>query len=610
MPRIARPDPLPGAIAAPGSPVPQPSGTPHVPRHRHRQYSLDDLGTPLIEAELVVVDLETTGTSADSDAITEIGAVRVRGGEITGEFRTFVDPQRPIPAYIASLTGITDASVAGAPTIDVVIPMFLDFARGAALVAHNARFDIAFLRASAARIDVPWPGPPVLDTLRLARMAFGLDEVRDHRLGTLAAHVGATTTPDHRALSDARAAVDVLHAITERLSSRGISTLEDLAGAHRAASAVQMRKRHLADTVPSAPGVYQFLDADGGVLYVGTSRDLRTRVRTYFTAAETRRRVLDMLPRAERVRTVVCTTPTEAAIRELRIIAEAKPPANRRGLKPEKTTWLRLGAGREGLRGARTARDEADGSALIGPLRSRHDTEAIRGLLTDAVLGRGASLNGTAGMRPDASHHERLRRAMVDDPTEVLDHAASRMRRLAAAGRYEDAGRVRAITETYLAAARRAQRLRALAGCPLLIAARPCAMPGTRRMGWELLASRRGRFAGTSIVPPGTDPLPAARALAATSLGEADLGAPLCQGYHQEAELIQAWLEAEGVRVVMVEGSWGVGAHARFDAEALTLRYAASAAITPADGTSGSEGTGSAESDAADGTLSPGPVDG
>ena len=329
-----------------------------------RQLSFDDLGTPLAEATLVVVDLETTGTDPVADAITEIGAVKVRGCEVLGEFRTFVDPERPIPAFIASLTGITDAAVQGAPTIRTVLPMFLDFVGPeAALVAHNARFDIGFLRARAAECAVTWPSPAVLDTLALARAVFRRDEVRDHKLSTLAAHVGASVSPDHRALSDARATVDVLHAIIERLGPAGAATLEDITSAHRRAKPVQLRKKHLAAEVPPVPGVYQFLDAAGAVLYVGTSRNVRSRVRTYFTAGETRRAVLDMLPRAESVHVIECATATEAAVRELRLIAREKPPSNRRGLRPEVAHWLRLGPAGEGLRGARIARDEADGSA-------------------------------------------------------------------------------------------------------------------------------------------------------------------------------------------------------------------------------------------------------
>jgi DNA polymerase III subunit epsilon len=542
-----------------------------------RQLSFDDLGTPLAEATLVVVDLETTGTDPRNDAITEIGAVKVRGGEVLGEFRTFVDPERPIPAYIASLTGITDAAVAGAPSIRTVLPMFLDFAGDAALVAHNARFDISFLSAQAAACEIGWPRPRVLDTLALARTVFRRDEVRDHKLSTLARHVGASITPDHRALSDARATVDVLHAIIERLGPAA-STLEDLGTAHRRATPAQLRKKHLAADIPPVPGVYQFLDAQGAVLYVGTSRQLRSRVRTYFTASETRRKVLDMLPRAESIRVIECATSTEAAIRELRIIAREKPPSNRHGLHPEKAHWLRLGPGGQGLRAARLAKPEADGSAQIGPLASRHDVEPLRGLLTAAVLGRGAALEAAADRTVAApGHRERVRRAMTTDPAEVLDHVAGRLRSQVGAGRYEDAETLRRLTLTYLTAARRASRLRALAEVPLLIAARPSADPVIGGRGWELLAVRHGRFSGTTLVAAGKDPLPFARSLAMTGLGEAELAAPLCQGYHQEAEILLAWLEGEGVRTVLVDGSWQVPARARFDAEHLARRFAGTA---------------------------------
>ncbi|AXK44960.1 DEDD exonuclease domain-containing protein [Brachybacterium saurashtrense] len=542
-----------------------------------RQLSFDDLGTPLAEATLVVVDLETTGTDPAADAITEIGAVKVRGGEVLGEFRTFVDPQRPIPAYIASLTGITEATVAGAPTIDVVLPMFLDFAAGAALVAHNARFDVGFLRAQAAACELTWPGPAVIDTLALARRVFGRDEVRDHRLSTLARHVEAAITPDHRALSDARATVDVLHALIARLGPAGASTLEDLASAHRRASPVQLRKKHLAETVPSVPGVYQFLDAQGAVLYVGTSRNLRSRVRTYFTAAERRRKVLDMLPRAESVRVIECATATEAAVRELRLIAREKPPSNRHGLHPETAHWLRLGPGSQGLRAARLAKGEDDGSAQIGPLTSRHDAEPLRGLLTEAVMGPAARFDAARSSALSGGHRDRVRKAMTEDPDEVLAHVAARLRARTEAGRYEEAEGLRRLAATYLTAARRASRLRALAAVPLLITARPSTEAVIGGRGWELLAVRHGRFSGTTLVAAGKDPVPFARSLAMTGLGEAELAAPLCQGYHQEAEILLAWLEGDGVRTVLVEGSWRVPARARFEEDALARRFAATA---------------------------------
>lgn len=541
---------------------------------RRRQLSFSDLDAPLSERTLVVVDLETTGTSAEHDAITEIGAVKVRGGEVLGEFQTFVDPERPIPAYIAALTGITDATVAGAPRIRTALSMFLEFVGDAALVAHNARFDVGFLRARAADCDLPWPSPPVVDTLALARVVYRRDEVRDHRLGTLAAYVGACVRPDHRALSDARATVDLLHALIGRLGA-GASTLEDLMTAHRRARPVQLRKRHLADGIPAAPGVYRFVDAQGSVLYVGTSGNLRSRVRTYFTAAETRRRVLDMLPRADRIDVTVCRTATEAAVRELRAIAAERPEANRAGLRPEKALWLRLGAGREGLSAARIARDESDGSAQIGPLASRHDVEPLRGLLTDAVLGPGARFERERSVGAvSAGHHERLRHLMVEDPTPLIDDAAARMRHHVDAGRYEDADRVRQVAAAFLTAARRAARLRALCAVPLLVAARPSTDPVIGGHGWEMIAVRHGRLLGADLLPWSADVLAEADRLAAADpvLARAD-PAPLGQGHHQESEILLRWLDGEEVRIVRSVGTWTMPATGRFDPELLAEQF-------------------------------------
>src|SRR5206468_6283598 len=104
----------------------------------YEQVSIDELGTPLAAVTFVVVDLETTGGSPQDSAITEIGAVKVRGGEVLGEFQTLVDPGCAVPPYISVLTGITTAMVTTAPRIGAVLPGFLEFARGAVLVAHNA----------------------------------------------------------------------------------------------------------------------------------------------------------------------------------------------------------------------------------------------------------------------------------------------------------------------------------------------------------------------------------------------------------------------------------------------------------------------------------------
>ncbi|MBJ7288902.1 exonuclease domain-containing protein, partial [Williamsia sp.] len=164
------------------------------------QLSFDTIGDagfdpPLFETTFVVVDLETTGGSAATDRITEIGAVKVRGGEILGELATLVDPGRAIPQHIVALTGITEAMVYRAPRIDEVLPAFLEFAHGCVLVAHNAGFDMSFLRAAAAELGHPWTFRRVLCTVKLARRVLPRDEAPTVKLSALARHFAVATTP-------------------------------------------------------------------------------------------------------------------------------------------------------------------------------------------------------------------------------------------------------------------------------------------------------------------------------------------------------------------------------------------------------------------------------
>ena len=159
-----------------------------------------DLGVALADVTFCVVDLETTGGSPIDSRITEIGAVRILGGERLGTFASLVNPQQAIPRPISHLTGIDDLLVAGEPTIDAVLPSFVEFARGCVIVAHNARFDFTFLNAALERLEYPrLPGPPVC-TARLARRIVW-PEVPNVRLLTLSRYFRTRAEPVHRALA-------------------------------------------------------------------------------------------------------------------------------------------------------------------------------------------------------------------------------------------------------------------------------------------------------------------------------------------------------------------------------------------------------------------------
>jgi DNA polymerase III epsilon subunit family exonuclease len=182
----------------------------------------------LSEVEFAVVDLETTGWSPLEAAITEIGAVRVRGGQRRGEFASLVNPGTPVPPKIEDLTGISDWMLAVAPRLGTVLPGLLEFSRDCVLVAHNAPFDLGFLTAACGTCGVAWPGFTVLDTVMLARQVMNPDEIPDCKLGTLAGFFRARTTPSHRALADARATAHVLGWLIRRLTHQGVRTLGQL----------------------------------------------------------------------------------------------------------------------------------------------------------------------------------------------------------------------------------------------------------------------------------------------------------------------------------------------------------------------------------------------
>lgn len=194
-----------------------------VPPPGHRELP-QRLTTPLAKTTFVVLDLETTGLSPEHDRITEIGAVKIRGRQVLREVRTFVDPGRSIPPSISALTGITDAMVHGAPSIASILDPLIAFLDGAVLVAHHARFDLAFLQAAASSTGHGRLQPPTVDTVMLARRLLD-GELATFDLATVARHLHTLARPAHRALADARTTVDVLHGLIERAARWEATTL-------------------------------------------------------------------------------------------------------------------------------------------------------------------------------------------------------------------------------------------------------------------------------------------------------------------------------------------------------------------------------------------------
>ena len=530
--------------------------------------------TDLRDTTFVVVDLETTGGAPDGGGITEIGAVRVKGGEELGVLATLVNPGQPIPPFITVLTGITQAMVIPAPPIEEVLPPFLEFIQGAVLVAHNAPYDVGFLKAACARFGYAWPGPRVLDTAALARRVLIRDEVPNRRLGTLAAHFHTPRQPTHRALDDALATVDVLHAMIGRLGSHNVNTIGDAIEFAKAVTPTQRRKRHLAEGLPHAPGVYIFRAADNRPLYVGTSVDIATRVRSYFTAAEKRARISEMLNAAERVEAVECAHGLEAEIRELRLIAAHAPPYNRRSKFPERVLWLKLTD--EAYPRLSIVRALATGDdAYLGPFTSRRAADLAAAAVHDAIPLRQCTLRlstrtttpacalAELGKCPAPCEHKitpegyeesaaaPFRAATTGDPKIVVESLLARLHVLADAERYEEAAVLRGRMASVLRAAVRMQRLVGLTTIAELVAARRAGDGG-----WELAIVRQGRLAAAGASPPRVHPRATIDVLRATAETVLPGHGPVPSATAEETERILSWLERPDTRLVETSTGW------------------------------------------------------
>ena len=370
------------------------------------------------EAAYVVVDLETTGLSPGRSRICEIGAVRIERLEQTGAFQTLVRPGERLPTAVAALTGLADAELRRAPAPAPAVRRFLGFAGDAVLVAHNARFDLAFLDREVERLSGLRLAGPVVDTVWLARRLLAGRTSRCS-LAALSQFFGTATRPCHRALPDAEATGEILLALIGLAQERGARTVADLCDLATPQARRVHAKRRLVREAPQRPGVYFFRDERENVLYVGKAPDLRARLRSYFGSGRQRPSVEAALAAVERIEWRVLGSEFEAALEELRLIRELRPPANARGKRPE--LYLRR-------RGSGWIVSEKPGG--LGPLTSRTRTRLAARALDGFDRPEDALPALRRGLR---SHVDALRyedAARIRDRIAALEQVASRVTQL------------------------------------------------------------------------------------------------------------------------------------------------------------------------------------
>ena len=435
--------------------------------------------TLIEDAELVVFDLETTGLSASRDRMCEIGAVRVRSLEVAETFETLVDPRVSLPPTIARLTGLRDDDLRRAPPQELAVRRFLAFVGDAPLAAHNARFDVGFLDHAVERLTGRRVAAPVVDTVWLARRLLQRRSER-FSLRQLSHFFGTATDPCHRALPDALATAEILIALLGLAQERGARTLAEVVELAAPRQRRLHARRSLVAGAPTTPGVYLFRDRNDTVLYVGKARNLRARLRSYFAGDRQRPAVEAALGALARVEWRELGSELEAALEELRLIRELRPPANARGGRPQH--YLR----RRGERWVVVAEP-----TQFGPITSKRRAQLAARALDD--------YSG-------------------EDLAAALPPLRLKLRRLARDLRFEDAARLRDRVSALEEVAARVDELERLRAEELCVLA-PAREPGF----WRAFVVAGGRVAARTIPRGAAGRLEIQATLAAASVTEPSL---------------------------------------------------------------------------------------
>ncbi|MDA0831265.1 MAG: exonuclease domain-containing protein [Proteobacteria bacterium] len=237
--------------------------------------------------EFVFLDLETTGATVDADRITEIGLISVKDGVYQDEWQTLINPQRKIPFNIQMITGIDDPMVENAPTFSDVYESLFARLDGKILVAHNVRFDYAFLRKEFKSNGIKY-SPSLLCTVKLSRLLY--PEERKHGLDSIIKRLSLACGTRHRAMTDTQAIWDFAQHVQKNFESSLISTsIEKLI---KGSSLPKGIDKEMVDAIPSCPGVYIFKGENGCILYVGKSKNLRVRINSHFSGDHSNRKDL------------------------------------------------------------------------------------------------------------------------------------------------------------------------------------------------------------------------------------------------------------------------------------------------------------------------------
>lgn len=421
------------------------------------------LAMQIRQARLVIVDVETTGLNPNRSRIIEIAALAVQEGAVRDTFHSLIDPQCLLPRHIQRLTGIRQPDLDLAPVAGEVMPQFLEFLSNSIFTAHNVTFDWNMVHGELNRLDQPELSNPKLCTVRLARRL--LPELPSKSLGKLVQFYGLDAGGLHRALKDAHMTAAILERLLKRLqSAHDISEVDAVlrfqhksyAKAKPPTRAMIRIRSKVLPNVPPEPGIYQMESKSGSILYIGRSRNLQQRVRSYFAGIEGHPAHTRKLVRATcGISWQTTGTELEAILLESRQIKTHKPRFNRAAVDYPRRSLLRVGLIRNSPWVTVVQYARNDGASYFGPLGSRMAAETLAMMLvriyghpraaprpSERAAGVGLAAARIGG-RLTEDGLARARAFLTGDREDVLPKLEAGMRRASSRQKYELAGEYR-----------------------------------------------------------------------------------------------------------------------------------------------------------------------
>ena len=340
---------------------------------------------PVSESEFCVLDVETTGMSAYNSRVIEIGMVKIKGLKIGEKFHSLINPGSEIPYFITQLTGIKNSDVYDAPFFDEIINKVTEFIDGSILVAHNAQFDLSFLKREFNQCGIEKPKNPSLCTLKLARKLY--PQFKSKSLGSVVKNLGITHKNVHRALGDATVTAKILLKMIEELGEKhNVQTITDLLNFQyipvQKNGYKLIKKKLLNDftKLPDSPGVYFFKNSKDEVIYVGKAKSLKERVKNYFSSGALRK-TRKIVAQASKIDFEVTNSELTALLSEAELIKIHNPKHNVQLKQYGKTYFIRINRNEDFPAVEICTKFDFDGKDYFGPYSNKETVTNLAELI-------------------------------------------------------------------------------------------------------------------------------------------------------------------------------------------------------------------------------------